>query len=499
MTSTDSTLDSTAIRRDALGILMPGFAGPTLPDWFADLLRDGLGGVCLFGQNIESPAQVAALTAAIYAANPHAIIATDEEGGDVSRLHQHDGSPFPGNAVLGRIDDLDVTRTVGHEVGAQLANAGIRLALAPVADINCNPHNPVIGVRSFGADAASVAAHTATWTEGVQAAGVAACAKHFPGHGDTSADSHVAEPVVTADAATFAARELEPFRAAIAAGTKTIITSHIRVPALDPDAVATFSSAILGDLLRGELGFDGVVVTDALDMVGASGQCGIPAAAVAAVAAGSDLLCLGQETSASEIDAIVGALAVAIEAADLPRERLADAAARCDGLARWTTEQRHRTDASPAVAATEPVVSLDTIAASFAVSDRAAALLGSGPREVRWVRIDPEPNVAIGETPFGPFFDGGAVASLVVPVADRGVADTWAEAHVAGPGVVTVVVGREFHRDPGAAAAATAITAVGDTIVVDMGFAESDGVDIATFGASRLVGEALLELVGASA
>ena len=118
-------------------------------------------------------------------------------------------------------------------------------------------------------------------------------------------------------------------------------------------------------------------------------------------------------------------------------------------------------------------------------------MLGSGYRPVRWVRIDHEPNVAIGETPFGPFFEGGAEPSLVVPVDDRGLADTY----VAEPGVLTVVVGRESHRDPGAWAAATTIAARSTTIVVDMGFAERERVDIATFGASRLVGEALLELV----
>ena len=290
---------------------MPGFVGTELPDWVGSLLENGLGSICLFGHNVETPAQVAALTASIYSANPHAIISVDEEGGDVSRLHQRDGSPFPGNAVLGRLDDVDVTRSVAREVGTQLAAVGIHLTLAPDADVNSNPKNPVIGVRSFGADPVAVAEHTAAWTEGVQAAGVAACAKHFPGHGDTSTDSHLSEPVVAAAAATLADRELVPFSSAIAAGTKAIMTSHIHVPALDPDNVATFSDTILGDLLRDRLGFDGVIVTDALDMVGASGTRGMPAAAVAAVAAGSDLLCLGSNNSEREVGDIVEALVAA--------------------------------------------------------------------------------------------------------------------------------------------------------------------------------------------
>lgn len=488
-------VDPAALRRDALGVVMPGFRGTVLPAWLATLLRDGLGGVCLFGHNVESPAQVASLTAAVHAANPQAIVAIDEEGGDVSRLHQRDGSPFPGNAILGRIDDVDATRAVAREVGDQLARVGIDLTLAPVADVNCNPDNPVIGVRSFGDDAAAVAAHTAAWVDGVQAAGVSACAKHFPGHGDTSADSHVTEPVVAADEATLDARELAPFRAAIAAGARTVMTSHIRVPALDPDTVATFSSTILCDLLRGRLGFDGVVVTDALDMVGASGELGIPAAAVASVAAGADVLCLGSNNSEAEIEAVVGALADAVDTTLLPHSRLADAGERRRSLHRWVADQRRDVGRAPAPETPEPVVPRRRIADSFTVSAHASRALGFGARQVRWVRIDHEPNPAIADTPFGPFFDGGAVPALVVPIDDRRSATTY----VAEQGILTIVVGREFHRDDGAAAAAADIAGRCLAIVVDMGFARADDplVDIATFGASRLVGEALLELVGA--
>ena len=488
-----TAVDRADLRRDALGVLMPGFTGTTLPVWLAAMLRDGLGGICLFGHNVESPSQVASLTEAIRTANPQAIIATDEEGGDVSRLHQHEGSPFPGNAVLGRIDDLDTTRRVAREVGEQLAAVGIDLTLAPVADINSDPDNPVIGVRSFGADPDVVAAHTAAWVDGVQAAGVGACAKHFPGHGDTAADSHLSEPVVSCDASTLAVREFAPFRAAIAAGTKTIMTSHIRVPALDPATVATFSATVLGDVLRGRLGFEGVVVTDALDMVGASGEIGLPAAAVASVRAGADLLCLGSNNPEREIDAVVDALADAVNDSVLPHHRLADANERCRALAGWLGDRRRDRGTSSAATSPEPLVDRERVAASFTLSDHATDVLAAGGRRVRWVRIDHEPNIAIGETPFGPFFEGGAVPALVVPTDARELANTYeAEADA-----LTVVVGREFHRDAGATAAAAAIGARCTAIVVDMGFAPAGTVDVATFGASRLVGEALLELVGA--
>ena len=472
---------------------MPGFVGTELPDWLRVLLENGLGSICLFGHNIEAPAQVAALTASIYSANPHAIVAIDEEGGDVSRLHQRDGSPFPGNAILGRLDDVEVTRSVAREVGIQLANVGIHLTLAPDADVNSNPENPVIGVRSFGQDPIAVAAHTAAWTRGVQEAGVAACAKHFPGHGDTSTDSHVSEPVVAADAATLSVRELSPFSAAIAAGTKTIMTSHIRVQALDPENVATFSEAILGDLLRARLGFDGVIVTDALDMVGASGTRGIPAAAVAAIAAGADLLCLGSNSSESKIRDVAEALVTAETAGELPVGRLANAADRCIALGQWTADQRRHADELVTETEREPILSTQQVAASFALSERASAVLASLAQPVRWVRIEPEPNVAIGTTPLGPFFEGGAVPSLVVPIDDRSVAADY----VPEPDMLTIVVGRELHRDEGALGAATIIKARSEALVVDMGFAHSDDVDIATFGASRLVGEALIELLGA--
>jgi beta-glucosidase-like glycosyl hydrolase len=296
--------------RPAAAVLLPGFLGTTLPSWLEARLRAGLAGVCLFGDNVVSRDQLRALTAAITAANPDALIAIDEEGGDVSRLYQSTGSPFPGNALLGRIDDADYTASVATAVALELRDAGVNLNFAPDVDINSNPDNPVIGVRSFGDDASLVARHSAAWVAAHEAAGVAVSAKHFPGHGDTAHDSHLALPVVDLPIAALRDRELLPFAAAIEAGASTIMTSHIMLPQLDALHPATFSSAILGDLLRNELGFTGVVVTDALDMVGASGEIGIPAAAVRAIAAGCDLLCIGTDNSDAQLDEIERAIAV---------------------------------------------------------------------------------------------------------------------------------------------------------------------------------------------
>ncbi|MEM8620737.1 MAG: beta-N-acetylhexosaminidase [Actinomycetota bacterium] len=481
------------LRRHALGVVMPGFVGTTLPGWLRESLEEGLGGICLFADNIEEPTQLEALTAAIHAANPDAVVAIDEEGGDVSRLHQRGGSPFPGNAVLGRIGDVEATRAVAYEVGTQLAAVGIDLTLAPDADVNSNPANPVIGVRSFGADPIAVAAHTAAWTSGVQQAGVAACAKHFPGHGDTSTDSHVSEPVLSADLATIADRELVPFRAAISAGTRAVMTSHIRVPALDADTIATFSRPILDDLLRGRLGFEGVVVTDALDMAGASRRCGIPAAAVVSVAAGADLVCLGSNTAVHDVRNVVEALMLASGDDDLTAERLSDAAGRCRALTQWAVRQRRELAATDAER-NRPVTTAQVIE-SFSLSHRAAAMIASNVRPVRWVEIEAEPHVAIGDAPLGPFFPDGVTPSLTVSVDDRSfAADCLADADV-----LTVVVGRDLHRDETAFAAATAIAERCDGLIVDLGWAHTQRVDIATFGSSRLIGEALIDLVSGSA
>ncbi|HEY6052770.1 MAG TPA: glycoside hydrolase family 3 N-terminal domain-containing protein, partial [Gaiellaceae bacterium] len=240
-----------SLQRLAAGCVLAGFDGHEPPDWLRRALADGLGGVCLFAGNVRDEAQVAALTAALRAERPEVLVAVDEEGGDVTRLEWERGSSYPGNLALGAVDDVGLTERVAAAIASDLARAGISVNLAPVADVNSNPRNPVIGVRSFGPDPELVARHVAAFVGGTQSVGVAACAKHFPGHGDTAQDSHLELPV--------ARPRLEPFRAAIAAGVRCVMTGHLLVPELD-DRPATLSRRIVGDLLRGELGFDGLVV-----------------------------------------------------------------------------------------------------------------------------------------------------------------------------------------------------------------------------------------------
>ena len=281
------------------GVIWPGFSGRTLPEWLDGALHDGLAGVVYFSQNIDpaDPAQPARLSASVREANPLAVIGSDEEGGNVTRLESRLGSSIPGAAVLGRIDDARVTEAAGRAVGDLCRNAGINLVLAPVADVNTNPFNPVIGVRSFGDRPGPAGRHTAAMITGIQSAGVGACAKHFPGHGDTSTDSHLELPALRLTLDQIKAEHLPPFRAAITAGVKSVMTAHIVVPELGP-APATLNPAS-GSLLRG-LGFEGLQVTDALDMAAIRATTGSGRGAVLALLAGADLLCLGNPATSGD-------------------------------------------------------------------------------------------------------------------------------------------------------------------------------------------------------
>jgi len=458
----------------AAGTLLPGFEGTALPEWLRARLADGLAGVCLFATNIESPAQLRELTAAIREANPQAVIAIDEEGGDVTRLFQDVGSPYPGAAILGRIDELELTRSVGERVGRQLRGVGVTLNFAPDADINSSDDNPVIGTRSFGADPALVARHTAAWIEGLQSTGVAASAKHFPGHGDTATDSHLALPVVDLPLSVLRERELVPFAAAIGAGTASIMTSHILLPQLD-EVPATFSPRILGELLRGELGFTGVIVSDALDMKGASGTTGIPDAAVRALAAGCDLLCIGTANTDAQLGEIEAAIATAQSDGRLDPARLADAVSRVAALGAAGAALPPDAGADP-----EPRFDLARTISAFDVAPGAPAL-----HEARTlVQLDTAANMAVGPAPWGAAAAGAPVLVLregdPLPVGERQL----------------VLIGRDNHRRAWTREIMDAARS-GDprTVAIDMGWPSADRryADVATFGASRHVGQALLQ------
>ena len=325
--------------------LMPGFAGPVVPEWVENALSNGLAGICVYGQNLPGAGEsemaadrVRDLAAAVRAVRPDALVALDEEGGDVTRLDYRLGSRYPGNLALGTVDDEALTRAVATAIGSDLRRAGVDVDFAPSVDVNSDIRNPVIGVRSFGGDPQAVARHGAAFVAGLHAAGVAATAKHFPGHGATTVDSHLGLPVIDADEATFRRRDLPPFAAAVAAGVDLVMTSHVVFAALD-EAPATLSRRLLQDLLRGELGFEGVVVTDALDMAGVRAAHGIPEAAALAMAAGSDLLLIGAEDGEEHCAAIRTAIGRHLADGRLTEERLRDAAARVTALRRRLAER----------------------------------------------------------------------------------------------------------------------------------------------------------------
>jgi beta-N-acetylhexosaminidase len=322
------------VRRLALSSLLLGFVGPTPPRWLLDALADGLGGVVLFGSNLGDGRDVAAVTARLRAAaGRDIVIALDEEGGDVTRLDTVRGSASPGAAALGYVDDVAATEDAYATIAARLAEAGVTLDLAPVADVNIDPRNPVIGVRSFGADPVVVARHVAAAVRGLQRLGVAACVKHFPGHGATSADSHHEVATVDRSAAELEATELAPFRAAIEAGARSVMTGHLVVPAFDGE-LATVSAAITTGLLRGRLGFTGTVVTDALEMRAVSATMGMERGFVAALAAGADAVQTGARDYPEFLAAAVEAVGRALDRGELAPDRLCDAAHRTTELAR---------------------------------------------------------------------------------------------------------------------------------------------------------------------
>lgn len=391
---------SEELERLALQVLLPAFGGTTLPPAYDELLREGLAGVCYFGSNTaDGPESVTALSAAIRAANPHAVIAVDEEGGDVTRLHAQEGSPVLGAAALGAADDLELTEQVGRWVGGELAGVGVTLNFAPVADINTNPDNPVIGTRSFGPDARRVAEHVAAWVRGHEAAGSGTCAKHFPGHGDTAQDSHLELPRVEADRETLRSRELVPFAAVAEAGIAAVMTSHIVVPALDPDLPGTLSAPVLA-LLRDELGFEGVIVSDALDMAGASAGRGIPEAAVLSLVAGADLLCLGSDKPAALVREIQAAVVAAVHDGRLSEERLRSAVDRIAQLRRFEGAAGR---ATPATRQLRGSAEQQVDPAQLAGAHAAITVEGELPdlRGAVVVSVETAANIAVGEVPWG--------------------------------------------------------------------------------------------------
>jgi len=322
-------MSPSTLRRQIGQLLIAGFDGQQIPVELKALARDtGLGGVILFARNIGEPEQVAEMChdAARLVPDMPLWVSVDQEGGRVARLK----APFtewPPMATLGRNGDPALARRFARALGSELAAVGITLDYAPVLDIHTNPKNPVIGDRALAETAADVASLGAAIVRGLQTQGVAACGKHFPGHGDTSADSHFELPLVEHPVERLRQVELLPFKAAIEAEVAMIMTAHVLLPALDERRPATLSRPIVTGLLREELAFGGVILSDDLEMKAVAGEYAVPSAAVLAVEAGCDgvLVCgSDHDIQATTIEALIHA----VEEERLPLARVEDALRR---------------------------------------------------------------------------------------------------------------------------------------------------------------------------
>src|SRR5262245_12880152 len=323
------TMSPSGVRRRIGQLLIAGFNGLELSQELRSIARDfGLGGVILFARNIDSPEQVAevAFEAARLTPDLPPWVSVDQEGGRVARLK----SPFtewPPMATLGRAGNPALAERFARALAAELKAVGITLDYAPVLDVHTNPRNPVIGDRALSETAREAARLGAVIVRTLQAEGIAACGKHFPGHGDTSTDSHHELPLVEHPPERLRETEFAPFAAAIEAGVATIMTAHVLVPALDENRPATLSRRIVTDVLRKELRFEGIILSDDLEMKAVANEYPVPRSAVLAIEAGCDgiLICSGDY--AAQVAALES-LIHAVEDGTISETRLDDALKR---------------------------------------------------------------------------------------------------------------------------------------------------------------------------
>lgn len=298
-----------------------------------------LGGVILFRENVVGAEQTARLTNQLQKASGDIplFIAADQEGGLVARLQS--GTAMPGNMALGAARSTENTYEVGKAIGEELNALGININFAPVVDVNINPDNPVIGIRSFGGDPQLVADMGVAYVKGLRDAGVLAAVKHFPGHGDTDVDSHLGLPSVPHDQARLRAVELKPFQQAFDRNVDLVMTAHVTFPAIDDTKAvsvqdgteisipATLSRKVLTDLVRKEMGFDGIIITDALEMKAIADHFGPREAVIRAIKAGADIALMP-----ADLDQAYGGLLAAVKSGELPESRIDESVKRLIGL-----------------------------------------------------------------------------------------------------------------------------------------------------------------------
>ncbi|MDX9956684.1 MAG: beta-N-acetylhexosaminidase [Anaerolineae bacterium] len=389
-------------------VMVIGFDGPEADSGLLEMIEDyHVGGVILFARNVESPRQVATLTNALQNAaalstavesnRPGLLIAIDQEGGRVARLTENKGfTEFPSAMALTATGNVENARRVAQAMAAEMRAVGINTDFAPVLDVNNNPANPVIGIRSFSSEPELVAQYGVAFLEGLQTGGVLAFGKHFPGHGDTSVDSHVSLPLVPHERARLEAVEFVPFNAAIRANVAGIMSAHVTFPAIDatPGLAATLSSKVLTGLLREELGYGGLLVTDSLEM-GALAQSGypVPIAAATALQAGADLLLFNRDHTLHR--AAFREIQTWVQDGRIPKSRLNEAVRRVlQAKAAFGLFSPEMVDVNLAeVACGTP----ETKAQSHAIADQSITLVHTGSPTA--LPLAPDSKLLVVETP----------------------------------------------------------------------------------------------------
>lgn len=330
-------LNSMTVKEKIGQLVLVGIEGTTMDDTTRRLLEDyHVGGIILFKDNIENAKQSADLLNELKkanAANPVPLwLSIDEEGGRVTRFPD-EYVKLPSSGKIGRSDDLTLTKQVGGLIAQKVSGVGINMVFAPVLDIDSNPNNPVIGDRSFGTTAETVSTQGIASMKGIQENGVVPVVKHFPGHGDTSVDSHLGLPVVDHDLKRLHELELVPFQQAIDEGADVVMVAHLLMKSIDPDTPSSYSKPVINDLLREEMGFKGVVITDDMTMGAISGSTDLGEASVKSVVAGSNMILIGHEYALEE--AVIQALTEAAHSGVIPEEMLND-------RVRATLELKHK-------------------------------------------------------------------------------------------------------------------------------------------------------------
>ena len=492
---------------DVLGRVMLAFPGERLPDWVAARLAAApAAGMTVFRHhNVRSPGQVRELTDAFQAAAAARgdagrvrggsaaplLVAADQEGGQLQALGDA-ATAFPGNMALGAIGDPTLAERVGFAIGTEARAMGINVVYAPVMDLATNPDNAALGIRSFGDDPAAVSVLGSAMIRGLRSAGVAAAVKHFPGLGDAAADTHYGTAVVSADRERLERLELAPFRAGIAAGVDLVMSSHVAVPALtgDPRQPATLSRAVMSDLLRAELGFAGVTISDALDM-GALAQDDAQRAQLAAAAvAGIDLFLCGADRA--KVERIEAALVAAAADGSIPAASNAASLARIAALRSWLASQAARPGLEVVGGAEHRRLEAEVAARALTlVRDPAGRLPLRVDRDATIVAIMPTPTdltPADTSSTIEPGLaralrtTGRRVDEVVVP-ADPTPADiAGARERVARPGVAVAIVGTLDARH--VAGQADLVRAVAETGVPTVAVALRTPWDVEAYPAS---------------